>query len=110
MTTLRFSNGDLMPALGLGTWKSATDSVGAAVQAAVRMGYRHIDCAFIYKNEAEIGDALAALIEEGVVRRDELWITSKLWNTEQHPDDVRPAIEATLQALQLTHLDLYLVH
>lgn len=110
MTTLRFSNGDQMPALGLGTWKSAPDTVGAAVQAAVRMGYRHIDCAFIYKNEAEIGDALAALFEEGVVRREELWITSKLWNTDQHPDDVQAAVKATLRALQLTYLDLYLIH
>ena len=107
---LSFSNGDQMPALGLGTWKSKPGEVGAAVKHAVEIGYRHIDCAFIYGNEAEIGAALSELFAAGTVTREELWITSKLWNDAHAPEDVRPALERTLSDLGLSYLDLYLVH
>ncbi|NDC34637.1 MAG: aldo/keto reductase [Synechococcaceae bacterium WB9_2_112] len=99
-----------MPALGLGTWKAAPGEVGAAVHTALELGYRHIDCAAIYGNEAEIGAALATAQRDGLVRRDELWITSKLWNDCHAPEQVRPALEQTLSDLQLDHLDLYLIH
>ena len=110
MRTIPFPGGDAMPALGLGTWKSAPGEVGAAVREAVRIGYRHIDCASIYGNEREIGTALAAAIADGDVTRAELWITSKLWCDRHAKKHVAPALKQTLEDLQLDYLDLYLVH
>ena len=106
--TLR--DGTALPALGLGTWKAAPGEVGGAVRTALELGYRHIDCAAIYGNEAEIGTALAAARRAGLVQREDLWITSKLWNDCHAPAQVRPALERTLADLQLEHLDLYLIH
>lgn len=110
MQTLAFSHGDKMPVLGLGTWKSSPGEVYTAVREAIRMGYRHIDCAAIYGNEAEIGAALADCFADQLVRREELWITSKLWNDCHQREDVGPALDRTLRALRLEYLDLYLVH
>lgn len=99
-----------MPALGLGTWKAAPGEVGRAVREAIRIGYRHIDCASIYGNEAEIGEALSSAIDEGLVRREDLWITSKLWCNAHAREDVVPAARRSLEDLRLEALDLYLVH
>ena len=110
MKTLQFANGDQMPILGLGTWKSEPGDVYQAVKEALRLGYRHIDCAPMYGNEAEIGQALTESFKEGVVSRDQLWITSKLWNSFHAPEDVQPALEKSLADLQLDSLDLFLVH
>ncbi|MEM6795242.1 MAG: aldo/keto reductase [Acidobacteriota bacterium] len=109
MKTLPIGKG--MPALGLGTWKSAKGEVGAAVKTAIEFGYRHIDCAKIYGNEDEIGDALVECLEKGIVTREELWITSKLWNDSHAPDAAVTAdAEKTLADLRLDYLDLYLIH
>lgn len=110
MQHLRFTNGDPLPILGLGTWKAAPGEVYAAVREALRLGYRHIDCAAIYGNEAEVGRALAEAMAEGVLNREQLWVTSKLWNNAHAPAAVRPALEQTLADLRLDYLDLYLVH
>ena len=110
MRTLRLTDDAAMPALGLGTWKSAPGEVGAAVREAIRLGYRHIDCAPIYGNEQEVGAALAAAVAAGEVTRDELWITSKLWNDRHAEADVVPALRQTLADLGLERLDLFLVH
>ena len=107
---LTLADGTPMPALGLGTWKAAPGEVGMAVSTALELGYRHVDCASIYGNEAEIGAALATALDQGGVRRDDLWITSKLWNDCHASAQVRPALEQTLRDLQLDHLDLYLIH
>ncbi|MGD1862716.1 MAG: aldo/keto reductase [Leptolyngbyaceae cyanobacterium] len=110
MEMLQFKNGDQMPAFGLGTWKSAPGEVYEAVKTAVNLGYRHIDCALIYGNEAEIGRALSECFAAGTVTREEMWITSKLWNDSHAPEDVKTGIAKTLADLQLEYLDLYLMH
>ena len=110
MKTLKFRNGDAMPAFGLGTWKSNEGDVYNAVKTAIKGGYSHIDCAAAYGNEKEVGKALRELFNEGVVSREEVWITSKVWCNMHAKEDVLLALEESLNNLQLEYLDLYLIH
>lgn len=110
MDTLKFRNNDEMPAIGLGTWKSEKGKVQAAVETALKAGYRHIDCAAIYDNEAEIGQAFDSVFSEGKISREDVWVTSKLWNDSHRKEEVIPALKKTLKDLKLDYLDLYLIH
>ena len=91
------NSGELMPLLGLGTWKSKEGEVRTAVEVAIRNGYRHIDCASAYGNEAEVGWAISNMVKAGKVTRDDLFVTSKLWNTHHAAKDVMPALEKSLK-------------
>ncbi len=104
--------GAMMPGIGLGTFGSDrfnADDIAKAVLGAAEIGYRHFDCASVYGNEREIGVSFQKIIKSGI-KREELWITSKLWNDKHAEEDVIPACKQTLKDLQLEYLDLYLIH
>lgn len=107
---LELSSGAKMPTVGLGLWKIENEVTAEMVYEAIRIGYRHLDAACDYGNEREAGEGIRRAIADGLCTREELWVTSKLWNTYHHADHVRPAIERTLEDLGLEYLDLYLVH
>ena len=105
------NNGDgEIPALGFGTLVSDTAETRNATKAAVEAGFRHLDCAERYRNEEEVGAALKELFAEGTVRREDLFVTTKLWNNNHRPERVKPALQASLNRLGLDSVDLYLVH
>jgi D-xylose reductase len=102
--------GSQMPALGLGVWKVENSAAPKLIEEAVRTGWRHFDCASDYGNEAEVGIGILNVLSSGSVRREELWVTSKLWNTNHRAEHVRAACERSLRDLKLDYLDLYLIH
>ncbi|KAL4810996.1 NADP-dependent oxidoreductase domain-containing protein [Aspergillus unguis] len=102
----KLNSGYSIPAVGLGTWLSKPHEVEHAVEAALRAGYRHIDAAACYLNENEVGNGW----KKSGVPRDQIFITSKLWNTHHHPQHVEEALNKTLKDLQTDYLDLYLIH
>lgn len=111
VTCRNLYTGDKIPVIGLGTFGSdsvSADTIADTVRRAITGGYRHIDCASVYGNEKEIGMVFKECIESGVIDREELWITSKVWN-DKH-DDVIASCKQSLADLQLDYLDLYLVH
>ncbi|BBZ72944.1 aldo/keto reductase [Mycobacterium paraseoulense] len=109
----RFSLNDgsgAIPALGFGTSLSDNSKTRDAVKTAVEVGFRHLDAAERYRNEAEVGAALKELFAKRSVRREELFVTTKLWNNNHRPERVKPALQASLNRLGLDAVDLYLVH
>lgn len=106
----KLNTGAEIPAFGFGCWQSEKGLVGEAVKIAVKNGCRHIDSASIYMNEKEVGQALHELFEEGVVDRESIWVTTKLWNTAHEPSRVEEAVRTQLKELKLSYADLILIH
>lgn len=110
MIGLPVSSGASLPSVGFGFWKVDTSIAADVAQQAIASGYRHLDCACDYGNEIEVGQGIAKAIESGLCQREDLWVTSKLWNTFHSAEHVRIACEKSLQDLGLKQLDLYLMH
>ena len=108
--TTKLNSGQEMPIVGLGTWKSKPGEVVAAVKYALQIGYRHLDCAFVYGNENEVGQGIKEAMEEYKIDRKDVWITSKLWSSCHHPEEIENACKTSLKNLGLEYLDLYLMH
>lgn len=108
--TITLNSGHEMPLLGLGTWQSPKGQVFEATYDAIKAGYRHIDCAYVYGNEQEVGDAISKAINEKLIKREDLFLTSKCWLTFYSRERVSLCLERTLQRLKLDYLDLYLIH
>merc|ERR1719454_671916 len=104
------ASGHKMPLVGLGTWKAPAGVTALAVETAIKAGYRSIDTANDYNNEPEIGQALKKCFEEGIVKREELFIQSKLWQANHRPEHVEVDIAETLKDLQLDYVDSYIIH
>jgi len=102
--------GQTMPAVGLGLWKLETNEVAEAVYNAIKNGYRHLDSAADYGNEQQVGEGIARALKDGLCSREDLWITSKLWNTFHRKEYVQQACEKSLSDLGLDYFDLYLIH
>lgn len=107
-TALALSSGHQMPAVGLGVWRMDSPAIRGLIHSALRAGYRHFDCAADYQNEAEVGEALAEAFQTGLVKREDLFITTKLWNSDH--GHVVEACKDSLKKLRLDYLDLYLIH
>jgi diketogulonate reductase-like aldo/keto reductase len=99
-----------IPKIGLGTWKMDNDKVYEVVLKAIKIGYRYIDCAWEYENEVGVGKAIKEAIDTGIVKREDLFIVTKLWNTYHRPELVEVNIKDSLKRLNLTYVDLYLIH
>ena len=107
---LALRNGALLPAVGYGFWKVDRPIAAAACVNAISAGYRHLDCACDYGNEREVGEGIASALQQGLCTRDQLWVTSKLWNTYHAAEHVQAACQRSLSDLGLDYLDLYLIH
>ncbi|KAI1933873.1 H/ACA snoRNP pseudouridylase subunit [Ophidiomyces ophidiicola] len=107
-TRFTLNTGAEIPALGLGTWQSPPGKVEAAVYHALKVGYRHIDAALCYQNEQEVGKGIAQAIRDNIVRREEIFVATKLWNTYHRR--VEEGLDASLKNLGLAYVDLFLMH
>ncbi|XP_055844243.1 aldo-keto reductase family 1 member B1-like [Episyrphus balteatus] len=107
---VKLNNGYEMPVIGLGTYESKSNEGELAVKHAIDVGYRHFDTAYFYQNEAEVGKAIQDKIAEGVVKREDIFIVTKLWNIHHSPEKVEPACQKSVDRLGLGYIDLYLMH
>jgi len=110
MASLPLRSGVQIPSIGLGCWKIAKESCAECVYEAVKMGYRHFDCAADYGNEQEVGEGLNAAMSQGLVTREDLWVTSKLWCTYHAKEHAPMALDKSLSDLGLEYVDLYMIH
>jgi alcohol dehydrogenase (NADP+) len=111
LTRMPLNNGSgVMPALGFGTLIPDAAVTITATRDALEAGFRHFDCAERYRNEREVGEALQVGLAAGGLAREDIFVTTKLWNTNHRPERVEPAFEKSLDRLQLKYLDLYLIH
>ena len=99
-----------LPSVGLGFWKIPNDATAGLAVEAAKLGYRHFDCASDYGNETQVGQGIDTIVQSGICRREDLWVTGKLWNTYHRKQHVRRACERSLKDLRLDYLDLYLIH
>src|SRR5579862_8973484 len=110
-TKLPLNNGfSAMPALGFGTLIPDPVATRSATKAALEAGFRTIDTAERYRTEKEVGDAMQEVFKDGKVKRPDVFVITKLWNTNHRPQRVKPAFEASLKKLQVDYVDLYLMH
>ncbi|XP_062955071.1 aldo-keto reductase family 1 member C1-like isoform X2 [Cynocephalus volans] len=110
---VKLNDGHFIPVLGFGTYAPPEDPKNKTLEAtkvAIEAGFRHIDSAYFYNNEEEVGLAIRSKIAEGIVKREDIFYTSKLWCTFHRPELVRPGLETSLKRLQLDYVDLYLIH
>src|ERR1700688_1387879 len=114
--TLRFTRIHLthgsgaIPAVGCGTLIPDPLATKQATKTALEVGFRHLDCAERYRNEEAVGDAMQAVFNAGMIRREDIFVTTKLWNTNHRPERVKPAFDASLRRLQIDYADCYLIH
>ena len=110
-TKIPLNNGsDAIPALGFRTLIPDPVATRTATRAALEAGFRQLDAAERYRNEKEVGEAMQEVFEVGTIKREEVFIATKLWNNNHRPERVKPAFEASLDRLQLDYVDLYLIH
>lgn len=108
--TVELNNGMKMPLVGLGCWKIPNEVCASQVYEAIKIGYRLFDGAEDYGNEKEVGEGIRKAIDEGLVKREDLFIVSKLWNSFHHPKNVKLALKRTLDDMKLDYLDLFYIH
>ncbi|XP_069403994.1 dihydrodiol dehydrogenase 3-like [Ovis canadensis] len=110
---VKLNDGHFIPVLGFGTFAPSEVPKSEALEVtkfAIEVGFRHIDCAYLYQNEEQVGQAIRSKIADGTVKREDIFYTSKVWSTFLRPELVRPALEKSLKDLQLEYVDLYIIH